>query len=370
MHTKKLLISVLCLGTGVLADLLGLPTVPFTLAENRSFFDLRDIRKIVVDKNFAQAKDFNGWTLIPPTLSDFSQTFRKDWIHVIGESVSIAEGTSCGTNEIFLTVQNNTGFVDVAGRPTSEAYAIEVTASGVTIRGASPIGVWWGTRTVLQQAVLNDGTIETGTGIDSPGWNTRGVMLDAGRHYYPPGFIVEMCSWMSFFKQNTFHLHISDNLYNNVEIYTLERQRDLYSAFRLWSDDPQVDGLNKRRNESYTRSDYEYMEESCAARGVTLVPEIEAPGHALVFTQWKPELGLEGQIDLLNITYPETIPQMKSIWSTFLPWFHSKVVHIGADEYVDTALSDKYEIRFPFNSHALILQSAPWRRSTTHSSMQ
>lgn len=345
---KKFLLTALSLGSSVLADLPGLPTVPFTSSTNCSTFDLNNVKRLIVDKAFAQAKDGDGWTLIPPTLLEFSQTFANDWTHVVGKNVSISQGTSCGPNEIFLTLQNNTDFVDVAGRPTSEAYSIEVTDSGVTIRGASPLGVWWGTRTILQQAALNNGTIETGTGVDSPGWNTRGVMLDAGRHYYPPDFIIEMCNWMSFFKENVFHFHLSDNLYNNVEIYSLERQQELYSAFRLWSEDPAVEGLNKRRNESYTRADYEHMEQSCAARGVTLIPEIEAPGHALVFTQWKPELALEGQMDLLNITYPDTIPQMKTIWKTFLPWFNSKVVHIGADEYVDTALSDKYEDRSAF----------------------
>jgi len=165
------------------------------------------------------------------------------------------------------------------------------------------------------------------------------MQLDAGRHYYPPSFIVEMCNWMSFWKQNTFHLHLSDNLYNNVEIYSLERQRELYARFRLLSSNPALAGLNLHPNESYTRTDFDFIQSGCAARGVTIIPEIEAPGHGLVISQWKPELGLEGQIDLLNISYPETIPTMETVWSTFLPWFHSKVVHIGADEYVDSQLS-------------------------------
>ncbi|KAH7021360.1 glycoside hydrolase superfamily [Microdochium trichocladiopsis] len=148
-----------------------------------------------------------------------------------------------------------------------------------------------------------------------------------------------MCNWMSFYKQNTFHIHMSDNLYNNVRIYSLERQMELYAAFRPWSDDPALDGLNKRQNESYTREQFDKLQRSCAARGVTIIPEIEAPGHALVISQWKPELAIDTSIDLLNISYPDTIPTMKTIWKTLLPWFHSKVVHIGADEYVDPVLT-------------------------------
>lgn len=138
---------------------------------------------------------------------------------------------------------------------------------------------------------------------------------------------------MSFFKQNTFHLHLSDNLYNNVAIYSREESLDLYARFRLWSDSEDLAGLNKYQNESYTKDQFEGIQSACASRGVTIIPEIEAPGHALVIIQWKPELGLANDLSLLNISHPDTIPTMKTIWSTFLGWFHSKTVHIGADEY-------------------------------------
>lgn len=158
-------------------------------------------------------------------------------------------------------------------------------------------------------------------------------MLDAGRHFYPPSFLTELCAYMSFFKQNTLHLHLSDNLYNNVDIYSRERSLDLYARFRLWSDAEDLAGLNKYRNESYSREEFDEVQSSCAARGVTIIPEIEAPGHALVIVQWKPEIGYSTDLSLLNISHPETLPTMKTIWAEFLPWFHTKVVSIGADEY-------------------------------------
>lgn len=101
-------------------------------------------------------------------------------------------------------------------------------------------------------------------------------------------------------------MHLSDNLFNNVNIYTRERSLDLYAAFRLNSDDPAVAGLVRpyRFNESYTRSTFDEVQTECAARGVTIVPELEAPGHALVIVQWKPELGLE-DLSLLNIRYAQ-----------------------------------------------------------------
>jgi hexosaminidase len=142
-----------------------------------------------------------------------------------------------------------------------------------------------------------------------------------------------MCSYLSFFKQNTFHIHLSDN--PNVK-------QELCSAFRLNTGGARLDGLNKRLNESYTQSDFESIQQKCASRGVTIIPEIEAPGHALVITQWKPELALDpsGDSSLLNISHPDTIPTMQTIWDVALPWFHSKTVHLGADEYSSSAIAE------------------------------
>lgn len=119
---------------------------------------------------------------------------------------------------------------------------------------------------------------------------------------------------------------------------------ELYAAFRLLSNDSAVAGLSTRTNESYTYATFQDMQSSCASRGVTIIPELEAPGHALVITQWKPDLALSTDLSLLNISYPSTIPTMQTIWSTFLPWFQSKTVHIGADEY-DSDYASEY-IRF------------------------
>ncbi|KAF2475017.1 glycoside hydrolase, catalytic core [Lindgomyces ingoldianus] len=308
---------------------------------NRSGLKLNTIDSIIINAKYAETIDERGDTFIPPTLKSFAETFASDLKSVhLKPSVHVGDRASSGS--IFLTLGDPSDYRDAAGRETSEGYALNVSSSGITITGASPLGVWWGTRTVLQQASLSNGTIPYGSGIDSPGWATRGMMLDAGRHYYPPEFLIEMCAYMSFFKQNTFHVHLSDNLYNNVDIYSREQSLELYARFRLWSDSKDVAGLNKHKNESYTREQFDNIQSACAARGVTILPEIEAPGHSLVFVQWKPELGLENDLSLLNISNPETIPTMKTVWSTFLPWFHTKTVHIGADEY--TAEVNDYNI--------------------------
>lgn len=322
-----------------LAYSLGIPTFPYATQDGH--FDLSTVKRIVVDPRYPGAVDERGQTLIPPTLLEFVGTFATD-LEAAGLPVSYEIGEEASPDAIFITLGTPSAFLDVAGRESSEGYSLSVSAKGINITGASPLGVWWGTRTVLQQAVLSNGTIPYGAGTDTPGWGTRGMMLDVGRHYYPPDFLIEMCAYMSFFKQNTFQIHLSDNLNINDNLYTRGRSLELYARFRLWSEDKAVAGLNKHKNESYTREQFDDIQSSCAARGVTILPEIEAPGHALVFVQWKPELGLTNDLSLLNISHPDTIPVMKTTWDTFLPWFHAKTVHIGADEY--TAEVNDYNI--------------------------
>lgn len=353
------LVQLMLIGAEVtVANLAGIPTVPFeSSSKTGQQFDIHSVRTIQVDPKYASSVDTDGWTLIPPTLQAFGKTFAEDLRDVTGHNATLVTGAEDASSPtIFLTIGQDDDFKDAAGRFTSEAYKINVTKAGITLTGASPLGVFWATRTVLQQAILNHGKLALGSGIDAPGWGTRGVFLDAGRHYYPPSFIIELCNWMSFWKQNTFHIHLSDNLYNNVDIYGRERQLELYARFRPWSNDSAVQGLNLHANESYTREDFDSIQQSCAARGVTIIPEIESPGHALVFSQWKPELGLSDSLDLLNISAPDTIPTMQTIWDTFLPWFQSKVVHIGADEYVDATLST-YELGEDYNKFVTALNN-------------
>ncbi|KAH7305874.1 family 20 glycosyl hydrolase [Stachybotrys elegans] len=327
-------------GHAVAASGPGLPTVSFEPSNDGGAWLLANLDKIVVNEAFSEARDEDGMTLIPPTLYEFASTFAQDLAEVLKHDAGVEVSSSPTPGQVYLTIDADIPFLDAAGRQTSEGYLLEATEDGITITGASPLGVWWGTRTLIQQLVLNDGAISHGSIKDSPGWGERGMMLDVARHWYPPEFLVEMCSYMSFFKQNVFHIHLSDNLYNNVAIYSYERQMSLYSAFRLLSDNPELDGLATRKNESYTRQVWDDMQSKCAARGVTLLPEIEAPGHALPITQWRPEIGLTTDYSLLNISHPDTIPTMKTIWKTFLPWFKSKTVHIGADEYRDPSLDD------------------------------
>ncbi|KAK5999125.1 Beta-hexosaminidase -like protein [Cladobotryum mycophilum] len=341
MRFLTLVLGLVSLGKGVRnrqSQLLGIPTVPFNVSSSGAF-DLTSLQSIVVDAKYSAVRDQDGLTTIPPTLLDFAQTFHND-LAGIGIKVNLVVGPKAVDHGLFLTLEaDKSPFKSAAGKETSEGYRLSVASNGVTLSGASPLGAWWGTRTVLQQALLNGNKLKLGTGIDAPGWSERGMMLDVGRHYYPADFLAEMCSYLSFFKQNVFHLHLSDHVWDQNRLNTHKEAQQLYAAFRVAPDDPAVAGLARPANETYSPSVLDNLQQKCASRGVTIIPELESPGHSLATTDWKPEIALN-DFTMLNLSHPETLPAVKSYWRAVINNFHSKVVHIGADEYDKNYVSE------------------------------
>lgn len=168
-----LLVS-LAAATAVADHLAGLPTVPFEACGGQ--LDVSTLKGIIVDSTYSDARDTDGSTLIPPTLAEFANTFAED-LAQLDIKLPVSDGEKPSKPAIFLTLGESDEYVDKAGRDTSEAYTLTVEDDGIVISGASPLGVWWGTRTVLQQLVLGDGKIPLGSGIDSPGWAQRGLMV-------------------------------------------------------------------------------------------------------------------------------------------------------------------------------------------------
>ncbi|KAL8299019.1 hypothetical protein RB597_007584 [Gaeumannomyces tritici] len=335
-------------------------------------------RKIYIEDAFASRSDANGLTLIPPTAYEFAEVFRQDISELTGANWTLervgrlpeladASGVLLGAFTGGDTPDREPPTYE-DGEKTSEGYEFRVSVTSVFIGGTGARGMWWGTRTLLQlvlaatAAAGNDsdaGAAQLSAGyqtVDAPAYATRGFMLDAGRKWYAPSFLKELCSYASFFKLSEFHYHLSDN-------YPLNRGRnaswaDVYSHFSLLPErDAELRGmLHGRENETLSRADFEDVQLHCARRGVTVVPEIEAPGHCLYLTKWRPELSLPHKRDLLNLTHPDTVPTVKRVWAEFLPWFKTKQVHVGADEY-DAALADDY-IRF-------VNEMARWVRAQT-----
>ncbi|CAN9224808.1 unnamed protein product [Alternaria alternata] len=328
---------------GLVTALHSLPPVlpSYSDASDPGFSISTGARKIYIDKQFAGTRDSGGLTLIPPSAHEFADTLRADLSSLFGDSWTLGQVDDFPLTGIHLGPirDSNTPLTYENGQSTEEGYELDVTNGSVYIGGTGARGMFWGTRTLLQELLIGNGSLVTGRTVDAPAYSTRGFMLDAGRKWYDKHFLKELCTYASFFKISEFHYHSSDN-------YPLNRGRNetwqnVFSHFSLFPEqNPELQGIIQRPNETLSRADFEDFQEHCAQRGVTVIPEIEAPGHALAITKWKPELALAKK-DLLNLSHPDAIPTVKAIWSEFLPWFQTKEVHIGADEY-DPDLADDY----------------------------
>lgn len=157
-----------------------MPTVPFIPSRTKGTFSLKQLKSIIVDAKYENTPNTEGETLIPPTLKSFASTFSDDLATSLGLDVPVTVGKSASSNSIFLTIGNTSNHLDAAGRPTSEGYSIDVTTNGIVITGASSLGAWWATRSILQQGVLNDGMkLSLGKATDAPGWGIRGTFVRA-----------------------------------------------------------------------------------------------------------------------------------------------------------------------------------------------
>ncbi|EEP79638.1 conserved hypothetical protein [Uncinocarpus reesii 1704] len=333
----------LCLFLAAASALQTLPPVEFTARPGEGFSISSAPKTVYVDSSFAETKDKDGLSLIPPSAYEFAETFIGDLGQISGTDWKLERLERVPEDGKGIYLGRFRGSVDNLtyqnGEHTEEAYELEVGGARVYIGGTGARGMWWGTRTLLQQLLLaGNGQLPAGRAVDVPAYVTRGYMLDCGRKWYSASFLKEMCAFASFFKMSEFQYHLMDN-------YPLNRGRNetwnqVYSHFSLRPENPELRPLVDRWNETVSRNEFEDLQKHCASRGVTVIPEIEAPGHCLAITKWKPELALLKK-DLLNLTHPDAISTVQAIWKEFLPWFKTKEVHIGADEY-DPTLADVY----------------------------
>ncbi|KAI0830532.1 glycoside hydrolase [Trametes gibbosa] len=292
-------------------------------------FHLPERVHIVVDERDAHSNKDNGLSLISPTLLQFAQTFQLDLEALFPRtSASLSIGNvdrSLGALAVIsLSLSDGLDVTHADGSPTTEGYELVVSPTSVSIVGSGSKGAFWATRTFLQGLVLTGGQFPAGKVVDQPDWRTRGFMLDVGRQWYPITFLADLCTYASWYKISEFHVHLSDNVSPRGNF-------NAYARFRLRPEDPALAGLTPHLNETYSRKEFDAFQASCAARGVTVVPELES----------KPELALSTDPTLINLTVPDAIPTIKSIWKEFLPWFHTSQVSIGADEY-NSSLADDY----------------------------
>lgn len=271
-----------------------------------------------------------------PIIMPVAQLLASDLAEMTSIKPSIVESAVLLTSQakpvmgdIVLQIDQKTQMANY--RP--ESYKIR--ANKYLLLSAKQLaGLSFATRTVLQ------GLKQSTTGLsfpkgeifDYPDYPERGLVLDVARKFMTKEMLKDYIRFLGFYKLNVLHLHLNDNKIGAASFND-------YAAFRLASDNPKFAGL-AASDGSYSRADWQELEQTAALYGVQLLPEIDGPAHALAFTRFRPDLRSQIAIDQLDLNKPQSLEFMKSIYSEFAPWFSSDTIHFGADEYV--GFLDKY----------------------------
>lgn len=164
-----------------------------------------------------------------------------------------------------------------------EGYALRI-ADRITLTAPEAVGVYWGTRTLLQMAEQSDRTLPRGEVRDWLDYAVRGFMMDCGRKFIPLDCLRDYVKTMAYYKMNTLQIHLNDNGFHR---FWGKDWSKTYAAFRLESDT--YPGLTARDG-SYSKQEFIGLQKLAEERFVEIIPEIDAPAHTLAFTQYKPEI--------------------------------------------------------------------------------
>jgi hexosaminidase len=187
-----------------------------------------------------------------------------------------------------------------------EGYQLDVTGDGVHLSGGSAAGVFRGVQTLLQllpAGIHRRAHVATEAWdlapvhvVDEPRFGWRGVMLDVVRHFLPKHDMLRFIDLMVMHKLNTLHLHLTDDQGWRIEILRHPKLTEV-GAWRRETQvgaDPGSPSDGRPHGGFYTQDDIREIVAYAAARFITVVPEIETPGHAQAAIAAYPELGVTG----------------------------------------------------------------------------
>ena len=228
-----------------------------------------------------------------------------------------------------------------------EGYFINAGGAATAIEGAKPAGVFYGVQTFLQllppeiqsrSKVENVKWIAPSVEIrDWPRFAYRGFMLDSCRHMQSLDYIKRQLDLMALYKLNRFHWHLSEDQGWRIEIKKYPKLTEI-GAYRS-----ETDGDGKRYGGFYTQDQIREIVKYAGDRFITVIPEIDMPGHMMGALASYPELGCTGgsyavrtkwgiEKDVLCAGNPKTYEFVQGVLDEVCDLFPSKVIHIGGDE--------------------------------------
>jgi len=190
----------------------------------------------------------------------------------------------------------------------TEAYRLNISSNKITLEATSKHGIFNGLQT-LKQLARDASFIDNCQISDYPSFAWRGYMIDVGRNYQPMDLIKKQIDLMADLKLNIFHFHLTEDV-----------------AWRLATPKyPQLTAAGTMTRDQglfYTQKDLKELIEYCNQRFITLIPEIDMPGHSAAF---KRAMGFDMQSD-------SGLLVIKNILAAFTKTYYLPYIHIGADE--------------------------------------
>ena len=226
-------------------------------------------------------------------------------------------------------------------------YVLTVRPDQICIVGIDKTGVFYGIQTLLQLMRFNlqEGQLRCGTVTDYPAYSWRAFMLDEARHFKGKKVVCSLLDRMAEMKMNIFHWHLTDHQGWRIEIKQYPKLTEV-GAYRdssmlgHWKSN-KYDG--KPHSGFYTQKEIKEIIRYAQDRHITILPEIDMPGHSSAAIAAYPEIGSSGkaikvpckfgpQYEVYDVTRPEVVRFLKNVLTEVIALFPSPIIHIGGDE--------------------------------------
>lgn len=269
--------------------------------------------------------------------ADFLATFIKE---MTGTEVRVSDKEK-SSNAIILAVDSTMGH--------PEGYKLQITPEKVLLTGGSEAGVFYGIQTIHKALpILKDGKVAAalpaGTVTDFPRFRYRGFMIDVGRHFFQVSYLKQMIDLMALHNINYFHWHLTEDQGWRIEIKKYPKLTEIGSK----RDSTIIDWETKKfdgkpHSGFYTQDEAREIVRYAADRFITVVPEIDLPGHTTAALASYQELGCTGGPykvlcsfgvfpDVLCAGNDQTLQFTKDVLDEIMDIFPSEYIHIGGDE--------------------------------------
>jgi hexosaminidase len=284
----------------------------------------------------------NSKTVIIANKDSFEALYLKQIItQQLGLDLEIAQTSNAPSKiNLVLGVPDSKNF-------NNESYYLSIDENRIEISAISNQGIFYGLQTLFQLLPIEKAEeikLPSVQVFDSPKYAWRGLHLDVCRHFFPKEFIKKYIDYLAMYKMNTFHWHLTDDQGWRIEIKKYPKLTEI-GAWRKGSmvghyreqkfDDNRYGGF-------YTQDEIKDIVAYATQRHITVIPEIEMPGHALAALASYPEYSCTGGpfevalkwgvLDDVFCPKEETFTFLENILSEVISLFPSQYIHIGGDE--------------------------------------